>query len=113
MKKLMSIMGMVILFFGLIAAVKVSVTNHLDAQEVKNCWCCVDGKVVNIPMEECRKKGGICFKTREAADKYCSVKRCWCCIDGKVVFITPEECKKKEGRCFETKEEAYKYCKEQ
>jgi hypothetical protein len=35
------------------------------------CWCCIDGRVFHIPVIECKKKGGRCFRTKDEAIKYC------------------------------------------
>jgi hypothetical protein len=61
-------------------------------------------------MAICKEKGGVCYRTKDEALKYCQ-QTCWCCIKGKIVKTTPALCKEKGGVCYKTNEEALKYCK--
>jgi len=94
-----------------LAAWILTVSTPVQAASQNECWCCIDGKVMQISAEECKKKGGRCYPTKEEAEKNCRDNLCWCCIDGKVVQIPAEQCKEKGGRCFRTKDEAAKNCR--
>jgi probable HAF family extracellular repeat protein len=73
------------------------------------CWCCINGEVVQTTPEECREREGQCYPTREEALKHCK-DLCWCCINGHVVQINAAECKEKGGQCYPSREEALKHC---
>jgi hypothetical protein len=93
-------------------------------------WCCFDGKVSPTTREECRKRGGQFFSTREAAERQCRKKRPgpeepkdyprpeepeqgWCCKDGEIFPATEEECRERRGHFFPHREEAERHCREE
>src|SRR5581483_3570892 len=84
----------------------------------KSCWCCIDGKIVEVPADQCendgpptpvskRSEGRRCYPTKEEAIIHCSPPiNCWCCIDGNIVGTTPEKCEQRGGQCYNDWEEA-------
>jgi len=72
------------------------------------CWCCIDGQVVQTNWADCRERGGQCYGSKEEALKNCS--QCWCCIDGQVVQTNWADCRERGGQCYGSKEEALKNC---
>jgi probable HAF family extracellular repeat protein len=75
------------------------------------CWCCINGQVVQTTPEECREREGQCYPTREEALRHCK-DLCWCCIDGHIVQLNAAECKEHGGQCYSSREEALRHCGE-
>ncbi|HYR24107.1 MAG TPA: hypothetical protein VEP30_14410 [Chthoniobacterales bacterium] len=73
------------------------------------CWCCINGQVVQTTPEECREREGQCYPTREEALRHCK-DLCWCCINGHLVQLNAAECKERGGQCYQSREEALKRC---
>ena len=73
------------------------------------CWCCINGQVVQTTPEECREREGQCYPTREEALQHCK-DLCWCCINGHIVQINAAECKEHGGQCYSSREEALRHC---
>ena len=73
------------------------------------CWCCINGEVVQTTPEECREREGQCYPTREEALRHCK-DLCWCCINGHIVQVPAGECKERGGQCYPTREEALRHC---
>jgi probable HAF family extracellular repeat protein len=78
----------------------------------KECWACIDGKVVKITdAKGGKKKAPQCYPSEEEAIRNC--KPCWwCCLDGKIFQTTWADCQNKGGQCYPTKEEAQAHQKE-
>jgi len=76
------------------------------------CWCCINGEVVQTTPEECRDREGQCYPTREEALAHCKNLR-WCCLNGRV-FQTDlcDKCRYNGGQCYDTREEALRHCGE-
>ena len=75
------------------------------------CWCCIDGQVVQTTEAICREKGSQCYSSKEEALKHCK-EVCWCCINGQLVQTTEADCRERGGQCYTSKEEALRHCKE-
>ncbi|MGD2087817.1 MAG: hypothetical protein PVH61_16685 [Candidatus Aminicenantes bacterium] len=93
-------------------------------------WCCSDGRISPSTREECRKRSGQFFSTREAAERQCRRERPgpeepkdrprpeepeegWCCKDGRVFPAAEEECRELRGHFFPSREQAEEYCQEE
>lgn len=77
-----------------------------------NCFCCINGEVVETSAEECRARGGVCAATPEEAKRNCQPRqKCWICLNGTVIEVDASDPRVKEARqCFNTREEAQRYC---
>ncbi|UCH95840.1 MAG: hypothetical protein JSV88_03080 [Candidatus Aminicenantes bacterium] len=81
-------------------------------------WCCFDGRVFPATREECRKRNGQFFLTREAAERHCRQERPgpeepeegWCCKDGEVFPADEAECAERGGQFYVCEEDARRYC---
>jgi probable HAF family extracellular repeat protein len=73
------------------------------------CWCCINGEVIQTTPEECREREGQCYPTREEALQHCK-DLCWCCINGHIVQVNAAECKEHGGQCYPSREEALRHC---
>jgi hypothetical protein len=93
-------------------------------------WCCSDGRVFSTTREECRKRSGQFFSTREQAEEHCHQERPrpeepkdqpqpeepeqgWCCKDGRVFPATEAECREQGGQFFYSREQAEEHCQEE
>jgi len=87
-------------------------------------WCCIDGRVVQIPETQARVRGNQCYRSREEALAHCPATRtCWCCINaadtkmnarayaGQVVEVTEADCRARGGQCYASRKEALKNCR--
>jgi hypothetical protein len=79
-------------------------------------WCCVDGKVVQIPEAQARMRGSQCYRSREEAVRACETGgKCWCCIDTangmSVVQMTKAECQNGGGQCYGSRKQALRNCR--
>jgi hypothetical protein len=95
-------------FVGFYFLLNVTFSGQLNAQEL-GCWCCFKGEAAQTPVAVCKQKGGVCFKTKYEAIKYCQQK-CWCCVKGESFETNPVVCKEKGGVCFKTQDEAKQRC---
>lgn len=75
-------------------------------------WCCIDGKVVQIPEAQARVRGNQCYRSREEALAHCG-KLCWVCLDGKVVQLSEAEARARRAQCYASEEEARRNCPDQ
>jgi hypothetical protein len=73
-------------------------------------WCCIDGKVVEVPEAQARVRGNQCYRSREEALAHCG-KLCWVCIDGKVAQVQEAEARTRRAQCYGSEEEARMHCK--
>ena len=73
------------------------------------CWCCLNGKVVQVSEAECRQHDGQCYPTQEEALRRCR-DLCWCCINGHIVQVNTAECRERGGQCYGSREEALRHC---
>ena len=74
------------------------------------CWCCINGQIIQATPEECREREGQCYPTREEAERHCK-DLCWCCINGQVVQVPVIDCRERDGQCFGSREEALRNCR--
>ncbi len=75
------------------------------------CWCCLNGQIIQTTPAECRDRDGQCYPTKEEAVRHCR-DLCWCCFDGRIALINTAECKEHGGQCYGSKEEALRHCGE-
>ena len=65
MKKRIIFLGILLSVIMVLVALDFSPTAALQAQTQRACWCCIDGKVIQMSPAECKRKGGRCFSTKE------------------------------------------------
>jgi probable HAF family extracellular repeat protein len=73
-------------------------------------WCCIDGKVVQVPEAQSRARRTECYRTEEEARAHCKGKTVWCCMDGQVAQLTEEECRARGGQAYRSEKEARARC---
>ena len=78
------------------------------------CWSCINGEIVELSPEESRARGGVCYSSREEAERNCKPRtKCWICFKGEVIEVDTTDARVKEARqCFGSREEALRYCNE-
>jgi hypothetical protein len=90
------------------------------------CYCCINGRVVQMTEANCERRGGQCFASEQEALRNCPPKQtCWCCINapdtktnarayaatGQVVQTTEADCRERGGQCYGSRNEALKNCR--
>lgn len=72
-------------------------------------WCCLDGAVSLMLIQECREKGGVPFERLEDAERHCR-RPVWCCARERVFEANAAECREHGGTAHASREEAERYC---
>jgi hypothetical protein len=70
MKRILSFSCLVVLL-GIGLLVSGAQDRVLAQTTTESCWCCVEGKVVQIPAADCKAKGGACYGSKDEAYKNC------------------------------------------
>jgi len=110
MKRIASCLLMSLFVFGILAG-SMALPSQARAQS-KECWCCFQGRLAQMSPDECKKRRGRCYPTKQQAREACGPEECWCCYDGTVNELPPQKCEKRRGRCYPTKPQALKRCAE-